>query len=473
MSFKRILFINPPYSLYGGVKGHGGKNAPLNLAYLASYVREKNDGVQVDIIDAEGLELKLSELYERIDTFSPDIVGITFPTPVYRIFSEICSELKNKDRRLPLILGGPHPTALPHETLMDIDADIAVVGEGEETFIELIEALEKGRELDSVRGLAFKNHGEVTINPRRELIKDLDTLPFPAKDLLPLQNYYLPPTKRIRSERATNMISSRGCPFACTFCMARTAWGRHPRFRSVENVLDEIEENVDLYKLTEFSFHDELFTLKSSRVLEFCKGITKRSLDITWVCQAKAGTVDAETLEFMRKAGCGLIGFGFESGNQRMLDLMNKRQTLESAVESARLCKEAGIKVEGAFILGHPGETVESIQDTIQFAIDLDVDTVAFFIAIPYPGTELYDLAVENGYLQKDVDWRKFAPVSNLDPPMTLPNLSPLELQQWKSNAYRSFYLRPKYLLRKFKSLRNYSDIKDLLRGIRIFLKVT
>jgi radical SAM superfamily enzyme YgiQ (UPF0313 family) len=180
MSFKRILFINPPYSLYGGVKGHGGKNAPLNLAYLASYVREKNDRVQVDIIDAEGLELQLPELYERIDTFSPDIVGITFPTPVYTIVREICSELKNKDRRLPLILGGPHPTALPHETLMDIDADIAVVGEGEETFIELIEALEKGRELDSVRGLAFKNHGEVTINPRRELIKDLDTLPFPA-----------------------------------------------------------------------------------------------------------------------------------------------------------------------------------------------------------------------------------------------------------------------------------------------------
>ena len=129
--------------------------------------------------------------------------------------------------------------------------------------------------------------------------------------------------------------------------------------------------------------------------------------------------------------------------------------------------------MEGAFILGHPGETVESIQDTIQFAIDLDVDTVAFFIAIPYPGTELYDLAIEKGYLQKDVDWRKFAPVSNLDPPMILPNLSPLELQQWKSKAYKSFYLRPKYLLRKFKSLRNYSDIKDLLRGIRIFLKVT
>lgn len=473
MPLRKILFINPPYSAYGGVKGHGGKNAPLNLAYLASYIREKKDKICVDIIDAEGLELRLPRLYEQVDTFCPDIIGITCPTPVYWVVKQICRELKDKDSRVPIILGGPHPTALPRETLMDMDADVVVIGEGEETVIELIDALEKGRRLDNILGLAFKNCNEVTINPRRELIKDLDTLPFPAKDLLPLQNYYLPPTKRIRSERATNMITSRGCPFNCTFCMARTAWGRQTRLRNIESVLDEIKENVEVYKLTEFSFHDELFTLKKSRVIELCKGIIDRGLDISWVCQARAGTVNEEMLEFMKKAGCGKIAFGFESGNQHMLNLMNKRETLQNAVESARLCKQAGIGVAGAFILGHPGETIESIQDTIRFAIELDIDTAAFFIAIPYPGTKLYDLAVKNGYLQKNVDWRKFAPVSNLESPMALPNLSPCELVEWKRKAYRSFYLRPSYMYQKLKSLRNYGDILDILKGIRIFLNIT
>lgn len=473
MSLKKVLFINPPYSEYGGVKGHGGKSAPLNLAYLASYVREKRAQTQVSIIDAEGLELQLPVLYDQVDKFSPDIIGITCPTPVHWIVKAICSELKKRDRDVIIVLGGPHPTALPHDTLTEMEADVVVIGEGEETFVELINAIDNDLALDSISGLAFKEGNEVKINPRRDLIKDLDALPFPAKDLLPLENYYLPPTKRIRSERATNMVTSRGCPFNCTFCMARTIWGRQTRLRSIENVLDEIQENVELYKLTEFSFHDELFTIKKSRVIEFCKGVIGRGLDISWVCQARAGTVDREMLRFMKKAGCGKIAFGFESGNQRILDMMCKKETLQSAVESARLCRESGIGVAGAFILGHPGETAESIQDTIRFAIELNIDTAAFFIAIPYPGTDLYDMAIKNGYLQKEVDWKQFAPVSNLESPMTIPTLSLEELQKWKRKAYRSFYLRPRYIYRKLKSLRSYGDIVSIQRGIKTFLNVT
>ncbi|MHC4124381.1 MAG: B12-binding domain-containing radical SAM protein [Planctomycetota bacterium] len=473
MSITKILFINPPYSIYGGVKGHGGKNAPLNLGYLASYVRTRNEKVLVDIIDAEGLELSLTELYKRVDTFSPDIIGITCPTPVYYIIKNICTELKKRDPDVIIILGGPHPTALPRETLMDMDVDMVVIGEGEETFIELVRVLQNGEKLDKVMGLAFKDNGNVVINSGRELIKDLDILPFPAKDLLPLERYYLPPTKRIRSERATNMVTSRGCPFACTFCMARVIWGKQTRLRSIGNVLDEVEENVKVYGLTEFSFHDELFTLKKSRVIEFCKGLINRGLDISWVCMARAGTVDAEMLEFMKKGGCGKISFGFESGNQCMLNLMNKKETLEEAVKSVHLCKEAGIKVVGTFILGHPGETIDSIQDTIRFAIKLDVETAAFFIAIPYPGTELYALALKNGYLSKESDWKKFAPVSKLESPMVLPNISPEELQDWKCKAYKKFYLRPRYIVRKLKCLCNYGEMKSLFRGIRIFLDIT
>lgn len=473
MSIKKILLINPPYSIYGGVKGHGGKNAPLNLGYLASYVREKNENIQLEIVDAEGLDMPLAELYNRVDRFSPDIIGITFPTPVYCVVRDMCRTLKEKDSTVPIVLGGPHPTALPRQTLLQTSADIVVIGEGEETFLELVKVLGNGGTLDNIRGLAFKNNGEVTINQPRELIKDIDKLPFPAKDLLPLDRYYLPPTKRIRSERATNMITSRGCPFECTFCMARSIWGRKTRLRSIENVLDEIEENVEIFNLTEFSFHDELFTFKRSRIIELCRAIVARGLDISWVCMARAGTVDAELLEYMKKGGCGKISFGFESGNQNMLSLMNKKETLANAVESVRLCKQAGIRVGGAFILGHPGETLESIQDTIRFAIELDVDTAAFFIAIPYPGTALYNLALENGYIEKDPDWRRFAPVSKLESPMVLPNISPQELQEWKRRAYRSFYLRPRYILRKLKSSYRYGEMKSLFRGLKTFLDIT
>ncbi len=469
----KVCFINPPFAQYGGVEGHGGKNTPLNLAYLASYLQEQKKGVEVEIIDAEGLDLSLGQLYERVDAFSPEVIGITCPTPVYYIVQKICRELKERDSQVIIVLGGPHPTALPLDTLQGTDADVVVIGEGEATFIELILAIENGQSLDSIRGIAFKENGTVTVNPRRDLISDLDILPFPAKDLLPLDKYYLPPTKRIKSERATNMITSRGCPFACTFCMAKTIWGRKTRLRNVKNVIDEIRENVEVYGLTEFSFHDELFTLKKDRVMVLCQEILNQGLDISWVCQARAGTVDLDMLRIMKEAGCGKIAFGFESGNQHMLKLMKKKETLENAVGSMKLCKEAGIGVEGAFILGYPGENLQSIQDTINFALHLNCDTVAFFIAIPYPGTELYYEAVEKGYLKKELDWREFAPVSNLESPMIIPNFTPEELQQWKRKAYKAYYLRPAYIIRKLSRLRSAADIKDMFRGLKIFKTVT
>jgi len=474
MSIRKVLFINPPYSNYGGVKGQGGKNAPLNLAYIASNLRYHRKNIEIDIIDAEGLELTLDELYKKVDKFSPNIIGITCPTPVFYTVKKICKELNLMDNTVPIVLGGPHPTALPKETLIEIpEVDVVFVGESEETFIEYVDCINERTSLETISGIAFRDNNEIVINSKRPLIDDLNQLPFPAKDLLPLEKYYLPPTKRIKSEQATNMITSRGCPFDCSFCMAKMMWGKQTRFRTISNVLDEVQENVFKYNLTEFSFHDELFTGSKKRVLDFCKGIIDRGLDISWVCMARAGTVDKEMLDFMKQAGCGKIGFGFESGNERILKLMNKKATLQSAMQSAKLCKESGIGVEGAFILGFPGETIDSIKDTIHFAIDLDIDIAAFFIAIPFPGTELYRIAIQNGYLESNINWEEFAPVSKLDSPMIIPGISPEELKKWKTKAYRSFYLRPKYIVKKLAQLKNVSDVKSLYRGVKIFLDIT
>jgi anaerobic magnesium-protoporphyrin IX monomethyl ester cyclase len=472
---KKILFINPPYTLYGGVEGQGGKNTPLNLAYLASYLRENRSDFDVKIIDAEGLDLTFAQLLEKVDNYSPQIVGITCPTAAYYNIRKICHDLKKKDNQVKIVLGGSHPTALPRETIGETGCDAVVIGEGEITFLELVETWEKGQPLEKVRGIAYPDEGsgEIVVTPPRPLIQDLDTVPFPAKDLLPIHLYFLPPTKRIRSQRATNMVTSRGCPYSCRFCMAQTMWTRKTRLRSVRNVLEEIRVNVEQYRLDEFSFHDEVFTLKRERAAAICEGILDAGWDISWVCMARVESVDLELLKLMKRAGCGKIGFGFESGSARMLELMNKRMNLDDAVRAAALCKRAGIEVVGNFILGYPGEDVRSIKETIAFAKRIDCDTAAFFIAIPYPGTPLWFEAREKGYLKEPVDWREFAPVSNLESPLVLPGLSPADLEKWKKKAYYRFYLRPRYILKRLKKIRSGADVVDLIRGLKIFKNVT
>jgi radical SAM superfamily enzyme YgiQ (UPF0313 family) len=363
---------------------------------------------------------------------------------------------------------------LPKETIEETGCDAVVIGEGEITFLELVNTWESGQLPDRVPGIAFReNSGKIVVTPSRPLIQDLDIVPFPAKDLLPIHKYFLPPTKRIRSERATNMVTSRGCPYNCRFCMAQTMWTRKTRMRSVQNVLEEIKINVEQYRLDEFSLHDEVFTLKRDRVESICKGIVAAGWDITWVCMARVESIDLELLKLMKQAGCGKIGFGFESGSARMLKLMNKNANLEDAANAAALCKKAGIEVVGNFILGYPGEDIQSIKETIALAKKVDCDTAAFFIAIPYPGTELWFEAIEKGYLKDPIDWREFAPVSNLESPMVIPGLPPPELEKWKRRAYYKFYMRPRYMLKRLKKIRSFADIIDIIRGLKIFKNVT
>ena len=470
MKKTKVLFINPPYISQGGIEGQGGKSAPLNLAYLAAFLRKNNKNTEVKIVDAEGLKLTLKQIHHEVDIFSPHIIGITCPTPVYHTVKIICRDIKKRDKYTRIVLGGPHPTALPEKTLQDIDCDAVVIGEGENTFSELVDALSNNiSKLASVFGIAYRVNSEIKINKPRELIENLDSLPFPAKDLLPLNKYYLPPTKAMKSERATNMITSRGCPFSCNFCMATIMWGNRTRFRSVENIIEEIKINVQGYKLTEFSFHDEFFTLKKDRLLKICKGIIDNGLDIAWACQTRAGSLDPEMLKIMKKSGCGKIAFGFESGSERILKLMNKRENLKNAIESVKLCKDVGMDTVGAFILGYPGEDTESIEKTIEFAIKLDCEAVSFFIAIPFPGTRLYFEAIEKGYLDQNPDWEEFAPISKFDSPMRIPNFTPAELTRWKKIAYRRYYLRPKYIFKKLRTIRSKGDMKNILRGAKLF----
>ena len=470
----KIVFINPPFTKYSGVEGHGGRVAPLNLGYLASYVREKKPSFKIDILDCEALALSYDQTKKYLDSFNPDVVAITMTTPAYEHVVHVADITKDLNKKISVIVGGPHPTALPEETLTEKSIDFAIIGEGEITLLELLEYIERSdTSYAQIKGLAYKDaSGEIKKNEKRELIQNLDSLPFPAKDILPVNNYYLPATKRITGGVSTNMVTSRGCPFNCTFCMAKTVWGRQTRFRSIKNVVDEIEDVIKKYNVMDFTFHDEFFTANRSRVLEFCNEIKKRKINIKWFCQARCGTVDEEMLKIMKDTGCEKIGFGFESGDEGVLKLMQKSNNLAKAKESADLCKRVGIKVVGAFIIGYPGETKETIKKTIKFAKEINPDTAAFFIAIPYPGTELFRLAMEKNYIKKPINWKEFAPLSNQMPPMQIPNITPNELVALKKKAYRSFYLRPRYIIRKLSEIRKLSDLTSLIGGLNLFRRI-
>ncbi|MFA6593821.1 MAG: radical SAM protein [Candidatus Buchananbacteria bacterium] len=470
----KLLLINPPFTNYDGIEGQGGKTAPLNLAYLAAYLRQYEKDVEITILDCEALEMSYDQIDEKIKGIGPHFVALTFPTPVYKQLKEITRRIKAIDQNIKIIVGGPHPTIAAQETMQDMPAiDFSVLGEGEVTFLELIRALIAGQTyFKDIKGIAYRDNGAVLVTEYRPLIDNLDTIPFPARDLLPIEKYYLPPTRTTDSGQAINIISGRGCPYCCTFCMAESVWKRKYRTRSVDNVLGEIEECVRNYQATSFNFHDELFTANKERVRRFCEEIIRRKLDISWVVMARVDSVNDEILKLMRQAGCKRIGFGFESGSQKILDKMRKGATLEQARQAVALCRKNDILVSGAFIIGYIDEDPETVNQTIDFACSLDLDTAAFFVAIPYPGTKLYEEAKARGYIRKDFDWSDFCSVSNHIPPMDLPGLSSDTLLKLKRRAFIKFYLRPKYIIYRLKKIKSLADLKDILLGLNIFKNV-
>lgn len=469
----KVLFLNPPFTDYGGLEGHGGKALPLNLAYLAAYLREKRPDIEIKVLDCEGLGLHYSDIDQKIQEIKPDLIGITAPTPAFAQVLEVCRIIKNISPEIITVVGGPHPTALPKETAAEKNIDFAVIYEGEITFTELVDAIDKNKPLNEIKGIIFKDkNGNICQTQKREPIQDLDALPFPARDLFPLEIYFPPPTKRISDKKAGNMITSRGCCYQCTYCMASFMWQRKVRFRSIKNVVDEIEECLNKYGIGEFNFHDELFTINKQRTIEFCQEVKKRKLDIAWVCMCRVDFVGEEVLKEMKEAGCKKIMFGFESGDQGILDHMKKNIKVEKAYEAVRLVKKAGIKTAGNFMFGNIGETEETIKKGIALAKKLNLDTVAFFVASPYPGTEFYEEAKKIGYFRPDFEWKDFTLVSNNKPPLNIPGLPAEKILYWQKRAYREYYLRPRYILSKIFSIRNLVDLKNLYSGAKLLFRL-
>jgi len=458
----------------GGTQGQGGSLIPLNLCYLAAYVRADDPAAKVQILDADAEGLGGDETVRHAADFAPELIGITANTGAFATIVELCRRFKARLPSTPIVLGGPHVSALPERSLRETGADYVVIGEGEVTLSELCASLgASSPELAQIRGLAYlAQDGGFRCNPPRELIRDLDGLPFPARDLVDHRRYQPPPSKRVGLGPNTLVSTSRGCPHNCGFCSARSVWQRGVRTRSPESVVAEIRQCLERFAITSINFADEFFTADRRRLQRLCTRIIDEGLRFPWVCSARAEGLDESSLRVMARAGCSEISFGIESGSPEMLGRMDKKLDLDEALQVVRACRRAGIATHASYIIGYPGETVDTIQATIRFAQRLDTDVAAFFVASPLPGSRLYQQALQDGLLRPDAGWEHYSPLSNHDPVLSLPGLPSHAIRGWHRKALRQYYLRPGYIVRRLARIRHWHEVMNLLAGARLFLSL-
>lgn len=449
-----ILLINPSWmSRDGNIwKKISGAMPPLGLAYIASYLEQNNQTVR--IIDAIAEQLDFPSLLDTVSV-APHFIGITATTMTVKSALEYAALCRVKFPRTIIVLGGVHPTLMPEDVLINKNVNFVIRGEGEYSFLKLI----NGMDIDKIPGLSYKRDGNFFHNPYGELIKDLDTLPFPAYHLLPVLKYKatLGSYKRLP---VISMISTRGCPGKCTFCLG-SYLGGHVRMHSVKYLIEEIKMLQRDYGIKEISFYDDTFTTYKLKVQEFCRQILTEKMDLTWVCFARVDFIDEETLKLMKQAGCHQIMYGIESGNEQILKNIKKMTSLDKAKEMVALTKKIGIECRAAFMLGNPGETEETMQQTLDFAKKLDPDIALFNITTPYPGTEMYAWADKNNYL-KTKDWSLYD-LSNAV--MELPTVSSQKVEAFYKKAHKEFYGRPIYLIKKLFKIRSFGELITALKG--------
>lgn len=443
----KLCLINAPYSkVYG--KFNVGRNTsyPLGLGYISSVV--KQHGHSVLFLDPEAENITLSQSIARINSFKPHLVGISSVTSNFNVASLWAKAIKDATGSLVMI-GGVHVTALPEKSLTDCPfVDFVVQGEAEYVVAKLCDYIEAGNEdYSGIESLCYRKGATIVLNKRGELIKDLDSLPFPDRESVDLRWYRLQPHFTNGRPHAT-VISSRGCPSSCTFC-GNIVTGRKFRARSPQYFVDELETLVKKYAIRHFHIVDDNFAVDKKRLVEICGQIIKRDLKISWFIFGRADHLnDEDMLSLMKRAGCVHILFGVESGSQEILDTIKKNITIEEIKRACLLCRKVGILYTNSFIIGNPGETAETVMKTIRLAIDLKSVIVGFNIMIPFPGSPVF-----NQYYQDTarsiIHWDHWCSVGD-DLPFEYSHtkLRSAELMKLTAYAYSTYYFRLPQLMR-------------------------
>jgi len=457
----KVLLINPPTfnmlptMLPESVDKIRGYNPPLGLLYLAAYL-QKHSEHQVEILDCQVEELDYKEIENKIKEKNPNAIGLTTMTFTLIDVLNIAKIVKKINPDIKIILGGPHVDIYPEETINQSHIDYLVLGEGEKPLKNLLDNINSSDNLCQIKGLVFKDKGKTINTGRAELNRDLDSLPFPARRLTPYKKYSSVLSK---VNPVTTMFTSRGCPYKCLFC-DRPHLGKVFRARSSKNVTDEMEECQKM-GIKEILIYDDTFTVNRQRVIDICSEIQKRNLNINWDVRARVDTVDKELLKIMKDSGCQRIHYGVEAGTQKILDVLRKDITLEQAEKAFKLSHEIGIETLAYFMIGSPTETKEDILETIKFAKKINPDFTHITITTPFPSTDLYRIGLEQKIWPND-HWQKFAehPRADFLPPVWEKILTKEELILLVQKAYRTFYFRPMYLLKRLFQLTSLEEFK-------------
>lgn len=440
-----VVFVEPPYVCWDRRMDRvreGEEQMPgIGTLTLAAVVRAA--GHRVRLVDGKQTGTAVEAVADAVAAYDPDHVGISATTVSIANAGRIAALLQQRLPRAVVTVGGPHVSAVPARTLdANPGFDFGIVGEGERSYLALIDRLAAGGDPSDVPGLAWRTVDGVRVNPRAPYLDgdELDRLPFPAWDLLPeFPLRFQPNVFNYRQTPVASLVTSRGCPFSCAFCDRSTS-GRRGRFLGVDAVIALCRELSDRGVL-HVLFYDDLFTVNRRRVVELCERFLAEGFRFTWSCNSHPNLLDAPTLRLMRRAGCWQIAYGIESGSQRILDLVKHEVKLPRMLETLRLTRAAGIRVKGLLMMAHPTENERSLAETVEFLRTAPLDLVQITKFTPYPGTPAYATIAEHGRFEED--WERMNAMQWLFVPH---GLTPEILEGWFRRAYRTFYTRPDVL---------------------------
>lgn len=451
-------------------------NPPLGLAYTTSFLMDNN--YEVKLIDANGENLDFNSIRKEIKSYSPDLIILKTSPATMRYDLKITDIAKKINPNTKTALDDSIVGAtLPKEILSFFpNLDIVIKGEPELTSLNLCKALEKGSNLKKVGGIAFRDSRHIYVTRDGERIKDLDTLPFPAYDFLPISEYFS--VSFSKKTPWTTMMSSRGCSFGCIYCLvgAATVWrgyGKIPRFRSAKNVVNEMELLAYEYGVKDIEFWDENITMNKKRLMEICNEIVKRKLPLVWSCNSRADTVDKEMLMAMKKAGCWNIVYGVESGSQKILDGVKKQIRLETIKKTFRITREVGMNASSSFMVGLPGETKETVEQTLRFAKEIDPDFAQFGICTPYPGTIMEEMAREKKWI-RGFELDRYDPLIECIGDSIIMNMDTMtseDIAYAQKYIVREFYFRPKIFLKRILKARSKKEFEFLFRSASYLIR--
>lgn len=471
----QVLLINPPYKkIYKNISDAKGIIPPLGIASIASYI--KLHGYSVEILEANALNLNVQETIDLAISKTPELVGITATTSSFNISSEILEKIKRINVKILTVIGGAHASAAGSRLLDECPhIDVVIKGEGEIAFLNVLKNY-KTKNFSKIKGISYRNaNNEIIDNESNNEYVDINKIPLPAYELLPMEKYSLPVHhigvgKKIPRYPFFMIFTGRACPMDCNFCASKTIWGNKVRLKTAEKVIEEIDFLVKEYNVKVIDIADDIFTLNKTRLHKILDLLIRRNYNLYFNCSSRVDTIDEYDLFKLKKAGCYLIRYGVESGSQEMLDKMNKNICLKNIEETFELTHKVGITSSASFILGYPGETKETAMQTIRLARKLKASVSLFFFAIPYIGSNLHKFVVDNNYkIVNDTEqWINFPD----EPVIDIPGITKTELVKLRKLAYRKSFLNFRTIYGSIKSINSIKSFNSFLKAGLSLLKL-